>query len=89
MGHSVIKNSSKSPFWVHPIFHNDDNANHEMQDGQYFVLVLQFQNPTHLVLTPLDQYLVNQNIAMPLVICSVFDDYITNRNLALVHAAHH
>jgi ATP11 protein len=86
MGHSVLKNASKSPFWVYPIFRNDDNANPDMQDRQYFVLVSQFQSPTHFVLTSLDQYLVNPNIAMPLVICSVFDDYIHNRNLTLVRA---
>jgi hypothetical protein len=57
-----------------------------LQDCQYFVLVLQFQSPTHFALTSMIQYLIDPNIAMPLVICSVFDDYITNQNVTLVSA---
>ena len=61
----VVWLSTISPFFVQPVFREDG----------FFMLVSQFQDPSHFLLAYLEDYKTNPTNAQPLLTLSVFDDY--------------
>jgi ATP synthase F1 complex assembly factor 1 len=55
-----------SPFFVQPVF----------RDGGFFMLITQFQEPSHFLMAYLEDYKLDPARAQPLLTFSVFDDLI-------------
>lgn len=61
-------------FFVQPIF----------RDTGFFVLLSQFQTPSHFLLAYLEDYKMDPNRAQPLITFSIFNDLADSHNLSLV-----
>lgn len=73
-GKKVLSRASECPLYVQPIFRDDG----------YFVLVSQFQGPSHFLCAYLEDYKMDPNAATPLLSISIFDDYASDKGIALV-----
>ena len=62
------------PFFIQPIF---------KEDG-FFVLLSQFQTPSHFLMAYLEDYKMDPNRAQPLMTFSVFNDLAESHDLSLV-----
>ena len=65
-----------SPFFVQPVFRDDG----------YFMLISQFQEPSHFFMAYLEDFKMDPARAQPLLTFSVFDDYASSKDLTLVRA---
>ena len=65
-----------SPFFIQPVFRDDG----------YFMMVSQFQEPSHFLMAYLEDYQMDPAGAQPLITFSVFDDYADDKDLTLVRA---
>jgi ATP11 protein len=63
-----------SPFFVQPIFRDDG----------FFMMMSQFQSPSHFLMAYLEDYKMDPAAAQPLLTFSVFDDYAESKDLTLV-----
>mmetsp|Transcript_8029 Transcript_8029/g.14473 ORF Transcript_8029/g.14473 Transcript_8029/m.14473 type:complete len:158 (-) Transcript_8029:141-614(-) len=63
---SVLSRASECPFFVQPVF----------RDGGFFMLITQFQEPSHFLIAYLEDYKLDPARAQPLLIFSVIDDLI-------------
>jgi ATP11 protein len=63
-----------SPFFVQPIFRDDG----------FFMMISQFQHPSHFLMAYLEDYKMDPAAAQPLLTFSVFDDYAESKDLTLV-----
>ena len=63
-----------SPFFVQPIFRDDG----------FFMMISQFQNPSHFLMAYLEDYRMDPAAAQPLLTFSIFDDYAISKDLTLV-----
>lgn len=70
----VLKHAKECPFFVQPIF----------RDEGYFMLVSQFQEPSHFLMAYLEDYKMDPARAQPLLTFSVFDDLSKKLDLGLV-----
>lgn len=70
----VLERAKESPFFVQPIF----------RDEGYFMLVSQFQEPSHFLMAYLEDYKMDPARAQPLLTFSVFDDLAKKLDLGLV-----
>lgn len=64
-----------SPFFIQPIFRGDDG---------FFMMVSQFQEPSHFLMAYLEDYKMDPSAAQPLLTFSVFEDYSESKDLTLV-----
>ena len=65
-----------SPFFVQPVF----------RENGYFMMVSQFQEPSHFLMAYLEDYQMDPAGAQPLLTFSVFDDFSEDKDLTLVRA---
>lgn len=63
-----------SPFFVQPVFRDDG----------FFMLLSQFQEPSHFLMAYLEDYKMDPNSASPLITFSVFNDFAQSRDMTLV-----
>eukprot|EP00934_Nitzschia_sp_Nitz4_P001343 Nitzschia sp. Nitz4//scaffold174_size87051//10180//11038//NITZ4_005100-RA/size87051-augustus-gene-0.54-mRNA-1//1//CDS//3329538845//1343//frame0 len=75
-GNKVLERAPTSPFFVQPVF----------RENGYFMLVSQFQDPAHFLLAYLEDFKMDPQRAQPLMTCSVFDDYASNKDITLVRS---
>eukprot|EP00586_Coscinodiscus_wailesii_P009676 CAMPEP_0172509736 /NCGR_PEP_ID=MMETSP1066-20121228/222595_1 /TAXON_ID=671091 /ORGANISM="Coscinodiscus wailesii, Strain CCMP2513" /LENGTH=233 /DNA_ID=CAMNT_0013288359 /DNA_START=173 /DNA_END=874 /DNA_ORIENTATION=+ len=73
-GETILKRASQCPFFIQPIFRDDG----------YFVLLSQFQSPSHFLLAYLEDYKMDPNRAQPLLTFSVFDDLSQVLDVSLI-----
>lgn len=73
-GLSILDRAEKKNFFISPIFREDG----------YFMLLSQFQAPSHFLLAYLEDYKMDPNRAQPLLSCSVFNDLAESHDLSLV-----
>ena len=71
---STLRHKLASPFFVQPIFHDDG----------FFMMISQFQSPSHFLMAYLEDYRMDPAAAQPLLTFSVFDDYAVSKDLTLV-----
>jgi hypothetical protein len=62
------------PFFIQPIF---------KEDG-FFMLLSQFQTPSHFLMAYLEDYKMDPNRAQPLMTFSIFNDLADSHDLSLV-----
>ena len=65
---------ARSPFFVQPVFRDDG----------FFMLLSQYQEPTHFLLAYLEDYKMDPTGASPLMTFSVFNDLASTKNLSLI-----
>lgn len=65
-----------SPYFVQPVF----------RDNGYFMLISQFQEPSHFLMAYLEDFKMDPARAQPLLTFSVFDDYSDSKDITLVRA---
>jgi len=63
-----------SPFFIQPIFRDDG----------FFMMISQFQEPSHFLMAYLEDYKMDPRSAQPLLTFSVFNDYADSKNVSLV-----
>lgn len=74
-GKKVLSRASKCPFFVQPVFRDDG----------FFMLISQFQDPSHFLMAYLEDYKMDPSSASPLVSFSIFNDLAdAPQNLSLV-----
>lgn len=73
-GQTLLERAAESPFFVQPIFRADG----------FFMLLSQFQKPSHFLLAYLEDYKMDPHSATPLVTSTIFDDYATAKDVCLV-----
>lgn len=73
-GLSILERSKKSPFFIEPIFRDDG----------FFMLLSQFQTPSHFLLAYLEDYKMDPNRAQPLLTFSIFNDFVDEHDISLV-----
>jgi ATP synthase F1 complex assembly factor 1 len=56
------------------------------RDNGYFMMISQFQEPSHFLMAYLEDYKMDPTGAQPLLTFSVFDDYAEEKDLTLVRA---
>ena len=65
---------SNRPFFIQPVFREDG----------HFMLVSQYQSPSHFFLVYLEDYKMDPNRAQPLLTFSVFTDLKESHNISLL-----
>jgi len=73
-GENVLRRASQCPFFVQPVFRDDG----------FFMMVSQFQAPSHFLMAYLEDYKMDPSSATPLLTFSVFDDYSESKGVTLV-----
>lgn len=73
-GKLVLRRAAKHPFIVQPVFRDDG----------FFMLLSNFQSPSHFLLAYLEDYKMDPHSATPLITFSVFDDLADDKDIALV-----
>lgn len=73
-GQNILSRAHKMKFFVQPIF----------RETGFFVLLSQFQTPSHFLLAYLEDYKMDPNRAQPLMTFSIFNDLVESHNLSLV-----
>jgi len=73
-GKNIIDRAEKMKFFISPIFREDG----------FFMLLSQYQTPSHFLLAYLEDYKMDPNRAQPLMTFSVFNDLAESHNLSLV-----
>ncbi|KAL7526362.1 hypothetical protein ACHAWF_001741 [Thalassiosira exigua] len=63
-----------SPFFIHPVFREEG----------HFMVISQFQAPSHFLLAFLEDYRMDPSRAQPLLTVSVFDDLADTKDITLV-----
>uniref|UniRef100_A0A7S2EBW8 ATP synthase mitochondrial F1 complex assembly factor 1 n=1 Tax=Trieres chinensis TaxID=1514140 RepID=A0A7S2EBW8_TRICV len=74
----ILSRATKCPFFVQPIFREEDK-----KDG-YFMLLSQYQGPSHFLMAYLEDYKMDPARAQPLLTFSVFDDLSETLGVGLV-----
>eukprot|EP00566_Odontella_aurita_P023904 CAMPEP_0113534510 /NCGR_PEP_ID=MMETSP0015_2-20120614/5196_1 /TAXON_ID=2838 /ORGANISM="Odontella" /LENGTH=214 /DNA_ID=CAMNT_0000433673 /DNA_START=238 /DNA_END=879 /DNA_ORIENTATION=+ /assembly_acc=CAM_ASM_000160 len=70
----VLERAKQCPYFVQPVF----------RDEGYFMLVSQFQGPSHFLMAYLEDYKMDPARAQPLLTFSVFDDLAKKLDLGLI-----
>jgi len=70
----VIDRAEKRPFFIQPVFRDDG----------HFMLVSQYQSPSHFFLAYLEDYKMDPNRAQPLLTFSVFTDLNESHGMSLL-----
>lgn len=70
----VIDRAEKRPFFIQPVFREDG----------HFMLVSQYQSPSHFFLAYLEDYKMDPNRAQPLLTFSMFTDLNESHNISLL-----
>ena len=65
-----------SPYFVQPVF----------RENGFFMMVSQFQGPSHFLMAYLEDFKMDPSRAQPLLTFSVFDDFAESKDLTLVRA---
>ena len=73
-GRTLLERAAQSPFFVQPVFREDG----------FFMLLSQFQKPSHFLLAYLEDYKMDPHSATPLLTFTVLDDYATTKDVCLV-----
>lgn len=73
-GVAVLERAEKTPFFIQPIFRDDG----------FFMLLSQFQSPSHFLLAYLEDYKMDPNRAQPLMTFSIFNDLVESHDISLV-----
>mmetsp|Transcript_22901 Transcript_22901/g.28862 ORF Transcript_22901/g.28862 Transcript_22901/m.28862 type:complete len:186 (-) Transcript_22901:156-713(-) len=73
-GVKILERAEKLQFFIQPIFRNDG----------FFMLLSQFQPPSHFLLAYLEDYKMDPNRAQPLVTFSIFNDLVESHDMSLV-----
>lgn len=73
-GKDVLERAKRCPFFVQPVFRDDG----------FFMMVSNFQEPSHFLMAYLEDYKMDPQGATPLLTFSVFDDLIDSYDVALV-----
>jgi len=73
---NLLSRAVSSPFFVQPVF----------RENGYFMMVSQFQEPSHFLMAYLEDYQMDPAGAQPLLTFSVFDDFSEDKDLTLVRA---
>jgi len=73
-GLKVLQRAEKLPFFIEPIFRDDG----------FFMLLSQFQTPSHFLLAYLEDYKMDPNRAQPLLTFSIFNDMVESHDISLL-----
>jgi hypothetical protein len=73
-GQTILKRAKDCPYFVQPVFRDDG----------FFMLMSEFQEPSHFLLAYLEDYKMDPARAQPLMTFSVFLDYATKYDMTLV-----
>jgi hypothetical protein len=73
-GKLVLSRDKECPFFVQPVFRDDG----------FFMLISQFQEPTHFLMAYFEDYKMDPHSATPLLTFSVFDDFADSKDLTLI-----
>lgn len=71
---NILARAKENPFFVQPIFRDDG----------FFMMVSQFQEPSHFLMAYLEDYKMDPSSASPLLTFSVFGDYAESKDLTLI-----
>lgn len=74
-GRMILERADKMKFFIQPIFRGETG---------FFMLLSQFQEPSHFLLAYLEDYKMDPNRAQPLMTFSVFNDLAESHDLSLV-----
>jgi len=73
-GKLILERAGKMKFFIQPIF----------RESGFFMLLSQFQTPSHFLMAYLEDYKMDPNRAQPLVTFSIFNDLADSHDLSLV-----
>eukprot|EP00554_Chaetoceros_debilis_P012036 CAMPEP_0194117630 /NCGR_PEP_ID=MMETSP0150-20130528/32151_1 /TAXON_ID=122233 /ORGANISM="Chaetoceros debilis, Strain MM31A-1" /LENGTH=211 /DNA_ID=CAMNT_0038808739 /DNA_START=112 /DNA_END=747 /DNA_ORIENTATION=+ len=73
-GKLILERAGKMKFFIEPIFRDDG----------FFMLLSQFQTPSHFLLAYLEDFKMDPNRAQPLMTFSVFNDLAESHKVSLV-----
>lgn len=73
-GKLILERADKTPFFIQPIF----------RENGFFMLLSQFQTPSHFLMAYLEDYKMDPNRAQPLMTFSLFNDLADSHDLSLV-----
>lgn len=73
-GEDILARAKSCPFFVQPIFRDDG----------FFMMISQFQEPSHFLMAYLEDYKMDPSAAQPLLTFSIFEDYAQEKDLTLV-----
>jgi len=73
-GSKVIKRAKKCPFFIQPVF----------RENGYFMLLSQYQPPSHFFFAYLEDYKMDPNRAQPLITFSIFTDLNKSHDISLL-----
>lgn len=72
-GVKLLERAEKCPFFIQPVF----------REGGYFMLLSQYQAPSHFILAFLEDYKLDPSRAQPLFTFSIFNDFVSSHDISL------